>query len=652
MSINFQEILKELEYRVEHGIIDLTKEEQVTKLVEILRENGISDANEMAQKARVYFSYLNEAPKKQSLDKVLTQKFTNPETGNQVTVASALGYKKTSKAYTTAKGMMGTAGYSEKDVDMVDAGPDDDEKPTKKTNKPEPTQAPQGTKLGGDDFKLDIEKEKEKPTKKVSDDGNTLIDKNVKNSIKEFENFLSDKQKMVIKLEEKKRIVELKKLDILSKSFNKLPPETRNRASELFAKGQLFEGRENSGNGKNRLGFLDIKTLDANRKYLIKAYGDGSPETIKKLVRNARRIKINEEYVESSFNLLPPALQSSLMGKGKVGDAGKDKHFLGYVKVDGTITSDQSDKNIKKDRNGNPEVKRGNPGNKDRGKFVWRCILEQGGQDPYTGLPLDLSSIDLEHVRAFDNKDTGTPTPKDYLNREHDNNIVISATNTNQKKSNLSIPKFYETQVNPQVGKSQEAFKKESETYETINQVGSQTDQKAGLAIKNGKLKPGYNFKNLKALFESDDVIYQSAKNEFKKVAETDEDRKAIAGLNSEIGRGVLMAMGLGRGIMDKSGRRTIKLSSDNLYRGFLLSMAEQPNKQDKFKAAWENSRKIANSDKFRLKGQGQQAMIKYLISNKFISKNVLNDPKLGKVFNNALSEVYDYDNNVYVLYS
>jgi hypothetical protein len=60
MSINFQEILKELEYRVEHGIIDLNKEEQVTKLTQILKENGVSDANEMAQKARVYFSYLNE----------------------------------------------------------------------------------------------------------------------------------------------------------------------------------------------------------------------------------------------------------------------------------------------------------------------------------------------------------------------------------------------------------------------------------------------------------------------------------------------------------------------------------------------------------------------------------------------------------------
>jgi hypothetical protein len=411
-------------------------------------------------------------------------------------------------------------------------------------------------------------------------------------------------------------------------------------------------GRENSGIGKNRMGFLDVKTLNSNRDYLIKSYGNGSPEEIKKFVRNSRKIKVNEEYVESSFNLLPDALQSALMGKGKTGDSGKDKHFLGYVKKDGTITSDQADPNINKDKKGNLQVKRGNPGNRDRGKFVWRCILEQGGQDPYTGLPLDLSSIDLEHVRAFDNKDTGNPTPTDYLNREHDNNIIICATNINQKKSNLSMKKFYEMHVNPQVGKSQESFKKETETYETINEVASQTDQKAGLAVKNGKLKPGYNFKNLKGLFESDDVIYQNAKNEFKKVAETDEDRKAIAGLNSEIGRGVLMSMGLGRGIMDKSGRRTIKLSSDNLYRGFLLSMAEQPNKQDKFKAAWENARKIANSDKFRLKGQGQQAMIKYLISNKFISKNVLNDPKLGKVFNNALSEVYDYDNNVYVLYS
>ena len=83
MIINFQEILKELEYRVEHGIIDLTKEEQVTKLVEILRENGISDANEMAQKARVYFSYINEA-----LPKMSAKPKKNPSNG-----AAAAGQK-------------------------------------------------------------------------------------------------------------------------------------------------------------------------------------------------------------------------------------------------------------------------------------------------------------------------------------------------------------------------------------------------------------------------------------------------------------------------------------------------------------------------------------------------------------------------------
>jgi len=61
MNIDFQEILKELEYRVPHGIINLNEDSQVTTLVDILRENGVSDANELAQKARAYFGFINEA---------------------------------------------------------------------------------------------------------------------------------------------------------------------------------------------------------------------------------------------------------------------------------------------------------------------------------------------------------------------------------------------------------------------------------------------------------------------------------------------------------------------------------------------------------------------------------------------------------------
>ena len=176
MSINFQEILKELEYRVEHGIIDLTKEEQVTKLTQILKENGVSDANEMSQKARVYYSYINEA--KQSLDKVLAQKFINPDTDREVTVASALGYEKNKKAYGIAKGMMTTAGYSSKDIDMVDAGPDDDEKPVK------PKSNVFGKDKGGKVFEP---KEKSKSKSNIKDRINLkkLAEKDIKKHVEE-----------------------------------------------------------------------------------------------------------------------------------------------------------------------------------------------------------------------------------------------------------------------------------------------------------------------------------------------------------------------------------------------------------------------------------------------------------------------------------
>ena len=67
MNLNFEEILKELEYRVPNGIVDLTNDLQVTTLVEILRENGYSDAFETAQKARVYFGYLKEVSEAKAL---------------------------------------------------------------------------------------------------------------------------------------------------------------------------------------------------------------------------------------------------------------------------------------------------------------------------------------------------------------------------------------------------------------------------------------------------------------------------------------------------------------------------------------------------------------------------------------------------------
>jgi hypothetical protein len=647
------ELLNELSYRV--GIVDIYNKEQQSVMSEILTEWGEFDVKE------TIFRFLNEADdtegedrdyshigkgfyvKKGDEEKDGAQKYKKDDGGNIKPVSD--------KEYEAEKSKQGEEGEkAAKDSPQNQQAGDG-------ATQEEPPQATALKGKGGDSYKANLPKgdpastKKEEPKKdkpiEIKDDSR---DVEVSDSITKFESFLDDAQKEAIKLSGRKRVKELEKLDSLSESFDKLPDDVKNTASAVFAKGQIFEGRENSGIGKNRLGYLDVKTLASNKDYLMKAYGDGSAETVKEFVKESRKIQVNEDYVQSSFDLLPESLQKSLMGKGKVGDAGKDKHFLGYVRNDGTVTSDKSDPNIKKDEQGKLEVKRGNPGNKDRGRFVWRCILEQGGQDPYTGLPLDLSAIDLEHTVAFDNKDNGEPTEQDYLNREHDDNIIICATNINQKKSNLSMKDFYERIVDDQIGKSEEEFKKESETYETINKVASQTQQKAALVLEEGKIKKGYDFKTLKETFDVDDETYTNARNEFRKVAETKEDKKALAKLKSEIGKNTLMAMGLGRGLTDKSGRRTIKLSSDNLYRGFLLSMADEPDRQDEFKEAWEEARKIGNSDEYRLDGKGQQGMIKYLIDKKFISHKVLSDKKLGKVFQNALNEVYDYTLEMYLI--
>ena len=131
MYPNFDEILEELSYRVDRGIPDLTKESHVNHLIDILRENGISDAAQLAQKARVYFSYLNEVgTSDKALQKTLDTTFKNPETKKMVKVSSALGYDKKSQAYNIAKGMFQKAGHSMDDIDMIDTEPGDEEQPT------------------------------------------------------------------------------------------------------------------------------------------------------------------------------------------------------------------------------------------------------------------------------------------------------------------------------------------------------------------------------------------------------------------------------------------------------------------------------------------------------------------------------------------
>ena len=116
-------------------------------------------------------------------------------------------------------------------------------------------------------------------------------------------------------------------------------------------------------------------------------------------------------------------------------------------------------------------VNRGNTGNRDRALLVWRVYLEQGGVDAYTGLPLDLESMDLEHVVALKNNDNGEPTEEDIKNREHEKNHVLTSSRANQRKSSMAMNEFIEKEVMPLAEKSIEDFEKIDRGIKEVNEI-------------------------------------------------------------------------------------------------------------------------------------------------------------------------------------
>jgi hypothetical protein len=132
MHINFDEILSELEYHSKNGIVDFTKKEQVDKLEELLKHNGVSSSKEISEKAALYFLQLHEkqtydAKRQKELEGILKQKIKNPETGKDIQISTALGYGKKHPAYDPAIKRLNRNNFSEKDIEMVDTEPGDEE---------------------------------------------------------------------------------------------------------------------------------------------------------------------------------------------------------------------------------------------------------------------------------------------------------------------------------------------------------------------------------------------------------------------------------------------------------------------------------------------------------------------------------------------
>ena len=438
----------------------------------------------------------------------------------------------------------------------------------------------------------------------------------------EYERFQQEAEETMRGLADRQRKMMEKKFGKFTESLNNIPSATDKKSFlASMAHAKTFEGRVNAGAGKNNLGYADVKNLIANRDRLIKGYGDGSPEQIKKFVDSVRTIEVSDDFVDTSYDVLPEAFKKSLKGKGQVTNdkyvsddkAHKDIHYLGKNE-DGT-------------------VKRGMASTNDRAKLMWRIYLEQGGRDAYTGLPLDIQSMDLEHVRGFNNKDGGKPGKEQWEQRENDDNMTLINSNINQTKVDLSMKDFFEQRVDPDKDKSEEDFGGIEKIFDKQNEIMSVGEELSKTLLGEGGKGLGDQVTRevLKEHFGSDDTRYSDLREEFKKVATDPKDKKKAAGMKSKMGKTLLKATGLARGITDPSGRRTVALQ-ENVYRGFLESMAgAKSSDRQKYMDGWAEAIKLGNEERT------PKAVNRKLIELGLIDQEILDDKKAGRVFREEL---------------
>jgi len=481
---------------------------------------------------------------------------------------------------------------------------------------PEETEAPE--EKTADDFPT-IDQKLEQESEEATEENDLDEDEAFET---EYERFQQEAEETMRGLADRQRKMMEKKFGKFTESLNNIPSATDKKSFLVsMAHAKTFEGRVNSGAGKNNLGYADVQNLMANRDRLIKGYGDGSPEQIKKFVDSVRTIEVSDDFVDTSYDVLPETFKKSLKGKGQVTNdkyvsddkAHKDIHYLGKNE-DGT-------------------VKRGMASTNDRAKLMWRIYLEQGGRDAYTGLPLDIQSMDLEHVRGFNNKDGGKPGKEQWEQRENDDNMTLINSNINQTKVDLSMKDFFEQRVDPDKDKSEEDFGGIEKIFDKQNEIMSVGEELSKTLLGEGGkgLDDQVTREVLKEHFGSDDTRYSDLREEFKKVATDPKDKKKAAGMKSKMGKTLLKATGLARGITDPSGRRTVALQ-ENVYRGFLESMAgAKSSDRQKYMDGWAEAIKAGNDERT------PKAVNRKLIELGLIDQEILDDKKAGRVFREEL---------------
>ena len=512
----------------------------------------------------------------------------------------------------------------------------DEEEPETPEEEPKATEEPEKTV---DDFPtLDdkiVEKEGEEELNKVNEVDTLMNEEPSVENIADLQDTMLELRKMTGKQTtdaiQKSETKYAKYMDKVFKPFedlvNSMDEKKQNSFAALVANAHKFTGRSNNGAGLNSLGQFDVEQLALAKKRMFDNYDFDNKESVEKYVRSVRNNEVTDELVDTSFEILPKKLKQTWGKKGMAGkgELGKN-HFLGY------------DKKGKEMRG---------QGGVDRAKYVWRMYLEQGGVDAYTGLPLNIDNIDLEHIRPASKAEGDLD---EFRTREHEKNWVLVNSNVNQAKSDLTMNEFFEKQVDPLSSKGDDYWKTRSEIFDYRNSIPSKESELMGSFVdKDGNIVEGMTGEIFMDMMDNHEAGLKKTKKELGVGADASGDKeikdawKSIE-TQSKLAKELITTLGLPRGYnkqknVEGSKPRSNSMGSDNYYRGVFLSIVgKSPEEQAKIKNTYRDAIRHAEDS-----GGGDASFASYMVENGGVDMERIGKYKsLSKMFKSLQESISD----------
>jgi len=464
----------------------------------------------------------------------------------------------------------------------------------------------------------------------------------------DFENEIDSLYQKLGELTDRQKKNVDKKFGKVRKSLSKMTDQaSRANMKQALALASTYTGRVNSGAGKNALGIVDYQVLKSNTPRLVAGYGSGTPEEVKKFVESTRVYNVSDEEVDAFYEMLPQKLKNGFNKAGTIAPSYRG-HYLGQDEngeaIRGTLSASTS----------------------QRGKIVARLLLQQGLRDAYTGLPLDLNQVDLEHVVGFNNNDYGKATQNEFNERENINNFVLTASNVNQLKADKNMQDFITTEVDKLDSFTEQDFDARDDLTNRSNDINTAGATLSALFLNEGQkpggdlakmISPQASFENFDSYAEKDRGLTKDINSQINKFAKG----KGInlANVKNRMGYETMKKLGLGsyipkaptlddQGRVVKEGRGNQSKFDDKIYVAFLSSViAKDDAGRTAGREAWDGARQAAVEamNASGNNGDGKRALISSLMESGYIDQRFLE----SKDFRRILKEECGWSYSLYL---